>query len=154
MKITINCIGKTKKKYVVQGIKEYSKRLQKYQTIDFNYLQSQSLTKTNSIAIVKKAEGKKILHYMDNKCYNVLLDELGKQITSMKFAALIKHKIGKQDINFFIGGVYGVSPQVKQKADLFLSFSKMTFTHQMIRLLLVEQIYRAFTIIRNKKYHY
>ncbi len=126
MKIKIICLGKTKQKFIEEGIKEYQKRITKYIKLDWQILPDVKLTGSKTIEIVKDQEAK------------ILEDKL---------------IIGK-DMIFVIGGIYGLSNRILEIADLLLSFSRFTFTHQMIRFLLIEQLYRSFTIIKGKKYHY
>jgi 23S rRNA (pseudouridine1915-N3)-methyltransferase len=153
MKISIICLGKSKKKYVELGINEYLKRIPKFYNLKIIEIPDIKLTKTNSIEIVKKKEAEIISKHLHKDDFIIALDETGKQFTSVKFSSYFD-KLSSKNIVFIIGGVYGLDTEIKKKANLILSFSKFTFTHQMIRFLLIEQIYRAFTIINNKKYHY
>ncbi len=151
--ITIVTLGKTKTDYLDIGIKEYSKRISRFAKLKWVYLPDIKLTSTNNIKIVKEKEAEIILHYLKNdNAYKILLDEKGKELSSIEFANLINKK--NFNISFIIGGVYGTADIIKQNVNFILSFSEMTFTHQMIRLFLAEQIYRAITIIKGKKYHY
>jgi len=151
--IKILCLGKSKKKYIENGVNEYLKRLTKYSHIKFEILPDVKLTKTINIEIVKEKEAVIIEKHISENSLIICLDEHGKQLTSLEFSVFL-NKINQKNIIFIIGGIYGISSRIIQKADLILSFSHFTFTHQMIRLLLIEQIYRAFTIIKGKKYHY
>ncbi len=153
MRISIICLGKSKKKYVELGITEYLKRIPNFYNMEIIELPDIKLTKTNSIEIVKKKEADIIRKHLNTGDFIIALDEKGKQFTSVEFSSYFDKLSGK-NLVFIIGGVYGLDLEIKKKADLLLSFSKFTFTHQMIRFLLVEQIYRAFTIIKHKKYHY
>ena len=153
MNIKILCLGKSKKKYIENGVNEYLKRLTKYSHIKFEILPDVKLTKTINIEIVKEKEAVIIEKHISENSLIICLDEHGKQLTSLEFSVFL-NKINQKNIIFIIGGIYGISSRIIQKADLILSFSHFTFTHQMIRLLLIEQIYRAFTIIKGKKYHY
>ncbi|KQC09341.1 MAG: hypothetical protein APR54_03715 [Candidatus Cloacimonas sp. SDB] len=128
------------------------KRLNSYAKIELIEIQDIKLTSTNSIEIVKEKEAKIIEKHLDNRSFLVVLDLNGKQMSSENFAAFLKKS--NKNITFLVGGVYGIAENLLERADLRLSFSKMTFTHQIIRLILLEQIYRAFTIINGKKYHY
>ncbi len=151
--ITIYAVGKTKKNFILEGIKEFEKRISKYQKLKIIILPDVKLTNTINIDIVKRKEADIIISTIKNdNNFKILLDENGNQLDSVGFAKFLnKHNF---NVSFIIGGVYGVDTKIKQYVDYVLSFSKMTFTHQFIRLLLVEQIYRAFTIIKGKKYHY
>ncbi len=150
MNIRIISPGKTKQRFIQDGIDEYMKRLKPFAKIDWIATPDQALRKTNTIEIVKQTEAEHILKRIEPG-FTIALDEHGKEMTSPELADLLS----KHDrIQFVIGGVYGMSDEVRKKSDLVLSFSRFTMTHQMIRLVLVEQIYRAFTILQNKKYHY
>ena len=151
-KIKIICLGKTKQKFIKDGINEYLKRISGQYKIDFLILPDAKLSKNNSVEIVKKKEAEILQKHISSENILIVLDEKGKNFSSLEFADFIQ-KAGK-NIDFIIGGVYGLRENIKRKADLILSFSSFTFTHQMIRLLLTEQIYRAITIINGKKYHY
>ena len=154
MKIKILALGKSKQKFIEDGLQEYLKRLSKYTKTEFIVLPDIKLTGTNSIAIVKDKEASILEKNLNSSSFIIALDENGKQFSSLEFAGLIEKQKGKSDIVFIIGGVYGLSKTILLKADLILSFSKLTFTHQMIRFILTEQLYRAFTILEGKKYHY
>lgn len=151
----IICLGKTKQDFIQKGIEEYSKRLSSYIKIEWKILDDVKLTSGKNIEFVKAEEAKILEKHLNEDDFVILLDENGKMINSTNFSRFIEKKlIFSQPITFLIGGVYGVSNSIKKKANLILSFSRFTFTHQMIRLLLSEQLYRAFTIIKGKKYHY
>lgn len=151
----IICLGKTKQDFIQKGIEEYSKRLSSYIKIEWKILDDVKLTSAKNIEFVKAEEAKILEKHLNEDDFVILLDENGKMINSTNFSRFIEKKlIFSQPITFLIGGVYGVSNSIKKKANLILSFSRFTFTHQMIRLLLSEQLYRAFTIIKGKKYHY
>ncbi|MDO9578905.1 MAG: 23S rRNA (pseudouridine(1915)-N(3))-methyltransferase RlmH [Candidatus Cloacimonadales bacterium] len=154
MKIKILALGKSKQGFIEAGLQEYLKRLSKYTQTEFVILPDVHLTKTNSLEIVKEKEAAILEKYLNERDFIIALDENGNQFKSIEFARLIEQQKGKGDIVFIIGGVYGLSQKILQKANLSLSFSEFTFTHQMIRLILSEQLYRAFTILEGKKYHY
>jgi len=155
MKLKIICLGKTKQKFIEEGIKEYQKRLNKYIKLYWQILPDVKLTGSKTIEIVKDQEAAILEKNLPQSSFLIVLDENGKEFSSEKFAEYLEDKfpIGKEII-FIIGGVYGLSNRIIKKADLVLSFSRFTFTHQMIRFLLMEQLYRSFTIIKGKKYHY
>ncbi|MDA3813223.1 MAG: 23S rRNA (pseudouridine(1915)-N(3))-methyltransferase RlmH [Candidatus Cloacimonetes bacterium] len=155
MKIKIICLGKTKQKFIVEGIKEYQKRISKYAKLNWQILPDVKLTGSKTIKIVKDQEAEILEKSFPASSFIIVLDENGKEFSSEEIAKFIDDKstFGK-DLIFVIGGVYGLSKRILKRADLVLSFSRFTFTHQMIRFLLVEQLYRSFTIIKNKKYHY
>ncbi|MDU4652300.1 23S rRNA (pseudouridine(1915)-N(3))-methyltransferase RlmH [Sneathia sanguinegens] len=150
LKINIIAIGKIKEKYIIDGIAEFSKRLSKY--INLNIIELQEEV-DNSTAIKKESD--KILAYLSKtKSYNILLDLKGKFIDSIELSnKLFDLTLNYSEISFIIGGSRGVSREVKEKADYLLAFSKLTFPHQLFRLILLEQIYRAICISKNIKYH-
>lgn len=155
MKIKIICLGKTKERFVKIGIDKYVNRISKYINLEWKIVADTKLTSTNTIKLVKDQEADTIIKYISEDNYLVALDEKGKIASSKGFAKFLKSKmLGSKDIIFIIGGVYGLSKKVLELADLKLSFSQFTFTHQMIRLLLSEQLYRALTIIHGRSYHY
>lgn len=153
MKIELILIGKTNTKFIVEGIKEYQKRLKHY--IDFTQTELPNV-KAQTTDLQKQKEGENMLKKIKNEDFVVLLDERGKNFTSVEFSEFLEHKmnIGMKKLVFIIGGPFGFSPQMYQRANIQLAFSKMTFTHDMIRLFFIEQLYRGFTIIKNEKYHH
>jgi len=154
MNIRIICPGKTKQKFIQEGIAEYTKRLSAFCKLEMIETADVKLSSSNNIAVVKQKEAEIIGRYLKNGHYLIALDEKGKQYSSIDFAGFIDSYRGVRNIDFVIGGVYGLSDGLRKSADLLLSFSKMTFTHRMIRMLLVEQLYRGFCILNGKKYHY
>lgn len=158
MNITVICVGKLKESYWRDAISEYSKRLSKYCTLQINELKEERLPDNPSPAeeeTVKEAEGKNILKSIRSGSYAVALDVKGKALTSEGLAERLSSLAleGKSDVVFIIGGSLGLSQEVLSRADLRLSFSAMTFPHQMMRVILLEQVYRAFKINRNEVYH-
>ena len=155
MKIRIICLGKTKQKFIEEGIKEYQKRIIKYIKLEWQILPDVKLTGSKTIEIVKDQEAAILEKNFRKSSFLIVLDEKGKEFSSKKFAEYLEEKLPfGRDVIFVIGGVYGLSKRIIERADLVLSFSRFTFTHQIIRFLLVEQLYRSFTIIKGKKYHY
>ena len=159
MKISIACAGKIKEKYLREGIAEFVKRLKPFCQLEFLEITEEKMKDNPSAAekaAVLKAEGERLLKKISPSSYLVVLDVIGRPISSeelsQKMDALALR--GQSHITFLIGGAFGLSDEVRQRADERISFSRMTFTHQMIRLLLVEQIYRAFKISRGEKYHW
>ncbi len=154
LKISVILIGKTKESWIKKVEQEYLKRLSPFAQITIHILKSQ--TQLNNVANIKIKEAKLILENILDKTYLIILDEKGKQFTSINFAQKINQIItqGDSHLTFVVGGTFGLDSRVKQKANLILSFSEFTFTHEMIRPLLFKQLYRAFTIIQNKTYHY
>lgn len=158
MNITVICIGKLKETYWTDAIKEYSKRLSKYCTLAINELKEEKMPDNPSNAeetTVKEAEGKSILKHIKKDAYVIALEIQGKELTSEALSAKMESLgiLGKSDLVFVIGGSIGLSKEVLERADFRLSFSKMTFPHQMMRVILLEQIYRSFKIMRNETYH-
>ena len=158
MQITILQIGKTKHDFVQEAEAEYLKRLQAWAKVNVITLKEAS-TDSDSQSARQKAkdqEGERLIERLPDKTFLIVLDEIGKQFTSPDFAKIIEKNRDFEGANltFVIGGPFGLSDTVRKRANLILSFSKLTFTHEMIRILLLEQIYRAFTIIFNKTYHY
>lgn len=155
MKISLITVGKTDNNYLIDGIRAYNERLKHY--IKFKVVEIQSpknLRKLNPEQL-KEAEGKLLLNYFEGADLIVLLDEKGNTYTSETFAAWIQKQMnaGLRHLVFVVGGAYGFSSEVYQTANSKLSLSSMTFSHQMVRLFFVEQLYRAFTILRNEPYH-
>lgn len=158
MNITIVCIGKLKERYWTEAAQEYSKRLRKYCTLSINELKEAKASDNPSPAeetAVKEAEGKNILKQIKKDAYVIALEIQGEELTSEALSEKIESLgiSGKSDLVFIIGGSLGLSKEVLARADFRLSFSRMTFPHQMMRVVLLEQIYRSFKIIRKEVYH-
>lgn len=158
MKVNIICVGKLKEAYLSDGIKEYLKRLSRFATVNITELSDEKIPDNASDSIcekIKETEGKKILAKIGKDDYVISLCVEGKQMPSEEFASTLSDVLisGKSSISFIIGGSLGLSDEVKKISDLRLSFSKMTFPHQVMRLVLMEQIYRAFKINANEQYH-
>ena len=148
--INIITVGKIKEKYIIDGINEYLKRLAKYAKVNLIELSDDSFDKVKTL----KSESERILSKLDLKSFIVTLEIEGKQMTSVEFANKIDNiLIENSNIDFIIGGSYGLSDDIKNMSRLHLSFSKMTFPHQLFRVLLLEQIYRAYKINNNESYH-
>ena len=149
--IKIICLGKVKEKYLQDGIDEYIKRISKYTQVKIIELEDEGI-KDDKVALKKEKEI--ILKYLNTKDYIIVLDISGKEMTSLEFADKIdKTLIINSDITFIIGGSYGLDEEIKSLSNYRLSFSKMTFPHQLFRLILLEQIYRAYKINHNEEYH-
>ena len=159
MKITIVCAGKIKEKYLTAGINEFLKRLKPMAQVEVLEIHEEKMPDNPSAAEkeqVLQQEGEKLLKLVPSGSFLFVLDVYGEELSSEELAAKID-KLGlggRSSLTFLIGGAFGLSREVRQAADMKLSFSQMTFTHQMVRLLLVEQIYRAFKINRGEKYHW
>lgn len=158
MNIAIICIGKLKEKYWTQAVEEYSKRLRSYCSLEMIELKEARLPDKAGPAeelAVKEAEGKEILKRIKDNMYVITLEVKGKMLSSEKLAEKIEQLglSGDSNIAFVIGGSLGLSEEVSRRADFKLSFSEMTFPHQMMRVILLEQVYRSFKIMRNETYH-
>ena len=156
MKMLLIVVGRTTSGYLKQGVDEYCSRLSHYTSFDIQYVSDVKNTRNLSEAQQKMAEGRLILNATDRSDYVVLLDEHGKQYTSMAFADYIQKRMlsGMKRVVFVVGGPYGFSQEVYDRANDMLSLSKMTFSHEMIRLIFTEQLYRAFTILNHEPYHH
>ena len=156
MKIVLLAIGKTNQQYLIDGITEYQKRLQHY--IKFEILEISNIknTKNLSDSELMKKEGELILNQIQPSDYLVLLDDKGKSFTSTKFSKKLQGWMlsGKKRLVFVIGGAYGLSDSVYSRGNEKLSLSEMTFSHQMVRLFFIEQLYRGYTILNHEPYHH
>ncbi len=158
MRISIVCIGKIKEKYLKLGIDEFSKRLSKYCKLDVIELDDEKAPENLSdkeMLMIKEKEGKKILSKIKDNSYVVALAIDGKNVSSEELADMINNLgvRGTSHIVFVIGGSLGLSDEVLRRANYKLSFSKMTFPHQLMRLILLEQVYRAYRINNGEPYH-
>ncbi|MFU0789741.1 MAG: 23S rRNA (pseudouridine(1915)-N(3))-methyltransferase RlmH [Virgibacillus proomii] len=158
MKITIVSVGKLKEKYLKQGIQEYLKRLSTYAKVKIIEVADEKAPENLSEAqmlVVKQKEGERILSNIHSDTYVITLEITGKILSSEQFASKLDElaTYGKSKIAFVIGGSLGISADVQKRSDLALSFSKMTFPHQVMRFILLEQVYRAFRINRGEPYH-
>lgn len=148
--ITIISVGKLKEKYLNDGINEYLKRLSKYMKVELIEVEDVSFDKEKTL----KEEARNIQKRLNLKSYIITLEIEGKELTSLELSDLInKISINNSDITFIIGGSYGLDDSIKQLSNYKLSFSKLTFPHQLFRLILLEQIYRSYKIINNETYH-
>lgn len=155
MKIKIIALGKIKETFLKDGIEEFLKRLRPYTPVELVELQPIEIKDENLTSKVLEEEANKILANIKQDSYVITLEILGKQLSSEEFASKISEvtNSGISELVFVIGSSCGLSPKVSQRADFKLSISKMTFLHQFARLLLVEQIYRAFKILNHETYH-
>ncbi len=156
MKVTLLAIGNTQAKYLQEGIELYSKRLGHYIPFEFKMLPDVKTTKALTAEKQKEMEGEMFLSVIQQGDWVTLLDERGKEFTSREFAAYIDKKMITipKNLFFIIGGPYGFSKAMYNRANEKLSLSKMTFSHEMIRLFFIEQIYRAMTILKGEPYHH
>ena len=149
--IKIITVGSIKEKYLKEAIDEYTKRISKYTNIEIIEVKDEGLVEPNKSLIL---EEEKILKHINDKDYIITLEIEGKELSSTELASTLdKIQLEASTITFIIGGSYGLSQNIKDKAKLHLSFSKMTFPHQLFRVFLLEQIYRSFKINNNESYH-
>ena len=159
MKIRIVAVGKLKEKYLRESVAEYEKRLAPFASVELRETREEYMAENPSEAQRQQTlakEGERLLRLVPEKSLLIVLDVKGKLLSSEALAKELASLAlqGRSDLTFLIGGAFGLSPAVRERADLRISFSPMTFTHQMVRLLLYEQIYRAFKINRGEKYHW
>lgn len=156
MNIELIVVGKTDMKEVEALISMYSKRINHYVRFAITTLADVRNTKKLSEGEQKRLEGEAILRLMSDSDYVVLLDERGQELRSVEFADLVQRRMsaGTKRLLFVIGGPYGFSEAVYQRANSMLSLSRMTFSHQIVRAIFTEQLYRAFTILKNEPYHH
>ena len=156
MRITLLTVGKTDIKWVSEGLEVYSSRLRHY--IPFEIKEIPELKNASSLSRdqIRTAEGNLILKSLRDSYEVVLLDEHGREFRSVEFASMLEKRLSasSRDLVFVIGGAYGFSTEVYERASSKISLSKMTFSHQMVRTIFVGQLYRAFTIIRGESYHH
>ncbi|MCU0428613.1 MAG: 23S rRNA (pseudouridine(1915)-N(3))-methyltransferase RlmH [Cytophagaceae bacterium] len=157
MKITLLQVGKTEESYLLEGIAIYETRLKKY--VHFQTIQvpaSKLSGSQKNTDVIKKKEGEEILSKVQPSDFFMLLDERGKKYSSREFAQFLQQENNKatKHIVFCIGGAYGFSPEVYQRANAMVSLSQFTFPHQLVRLIFAEQLYRVHTILKNEPYHH
>ncbi|WP_140936671.1 23S rRNA (pseudouridine(1915)-N(3))-methyltransferase RlmH [Sphingobacterium lumbrici] len=156
MRITLLCIGKTDDKYIQEGIEKYLKRLKHYISFQMVIMPDIKNVKNISEAQQKEKEAELFLKNITSQDFVILLDEFGKELRSVELSSFLEQKMvsSVQHLVFLIGGPYGFSDLVKQRANYSLSLSKLTFSHQMVRLFFIEQIYRGFSIMKGEPYHH
>ena len=156
MKIKLIVVGKTSAKYLVEGENEYENRLKYYTKFEEIVVPDVKQSGKWSESQLKKKEGQLILGKLENSDHVILLDDKGKSFSSIDFANLLQQKMSSslKSLVFIVGGAFGFSHEVYQRANSKLSLSKMTFSHQMVRLIFKEQLYRGFSILRGEKYHH
>lgn len=158
MKITIISVGKLKEPFLREGILEYSKRLKKYCQLEILEVEDEKTldsVKEELLERIRQKEGDKILRKLPEKSYLITLEIEGKNFSSIELANHIQEKCieGQSHLTFVIGGSLGLSKEVRERSHLKLSFGKMTYPHQLMRVILLEQIYRSFRIIHKEPYH-
>jgi 23S rRNA (pseudouridine1915-N3)-methyltransferase len=156
MKVQIWSFGKEHESYVREGIQLFSDRLKHYCDFEFKILNAGKGTSTLPETELKKKEAKVLLSILEPQHVLVVLDERGKDLSSMQLSAFLQNHqtIASRTLVFLIGGAYGIDESVLLKARNVFSLSKLTFPHQLVRLILAEQLYRAFAILNNEKYHH
>jgi len=156
MKIKVLSIGKTEEKYLKEGIELYCKKIIHYFPFEYEELPAVKQTKNGTINEQKKREGDMILKRLNPSDVVILLDETGTHYSSVRFSEFLQHKmmqVNKQLV-FIVGGAYGFSQELYARKDDLISLSLMTFSHQMVRLIFLEQLYRAASILKNEPYHH
>lgn len=156
MKITLWSIGGKHEAYVKEGIEDFTQRINRYFHCEWKLVAPPKNAASLSEAEQKDAESRHLLESLDPVDYVVLLDERGKMLDSPKLAKLLNERAvnGARRVHFVIGGAFGVNEAVRKRADLVWQLSQLVFPHQLVRLILSEQVYRACTILRNEKYHH
>ncbi len=156
MQIQLILTGKTRFPFVREGMGEYTKRLKRYTGFQLRTLPDLKNTGSWPQSRVMQEEGRRIIKSLSDRDYAVLLDERGKAMGSIEFAEFLERR--QQDparnLVFIVGGAFGFSPEMYERGDMLLSLSKMTFSHQLVPLIFIEQLYRAFTIIGGAPYHH
>jgi len=155
MKIKLIVVGKTDETYLTEGIKKYFERVKHYVSFDIEIIPDVKMGKKSNINIQKEKEGELILAKIKKSDFLILLDEKGKEFDSVGFSQFLQKRMNAGlDLVFVIGGPFGFSKAVYQQAQSKIAISQMTFSHQMIRLLFIEQLYRGFSILKGEKYHH
>jgi 23S rRNA (pseudouridine1915-N3)-methyltransferase len=156
MKITLVLTGKTEIDYILKGSEEYIKRIKRYVSFEVVSVPDIKNAKNLSIEQYKQKEAENQAKFLQNVDLILLLDEFGKEYSSVEFARYIESKMqaSVKNMVFVVGGAYGFAEEIKKMSHHSISLSQLTFPHQLVRLIFLEQLYRAFTIIRNEKYHH
>ena len=156
MKISFWSVGKANEPYIKQGVEEFTKRITRYFKADWSIIPVPKNAATLSEIDLKKKEGEIIIDWLNKDDYLLVLDERGKQMSSEGLANFIQARANEstKQLVFLIGGAYGIDEAVLKRADYTWSLSPLVFPHQLVRLILAEQVYRACTILRNEKYHH
>jgi len=156
MKVKLVAIGRTDEPYLIEGMKEYETRIQRYLSLEIVEIPGLKNASHLGKPEWKAKEAAKILPYFTPTDIIILLDENGKEMSSVKFSSFLNQKFssGSKNLVFIIGGPFGFDETLKKKAHFQLSLSQMTFSHQMVRLFFLEQLYRALTILKNESYHH
>lgn len=156
MKISFWSIGKNHEPYIKQGVEDFTKRISRYFKVDWQIIPVPKNAANLSEMDLRKKEGETILEWLNDDDYLITLDERGKQLSSEGLATFLQSRANesRRQLIFLIGGIYGIDKPVLKRADFTWSLSQLVFPHQLVRLILAEQVYRACTILRNEKYHH
>ena len=156
MKLQLVVIGKTDMDYIIEGIQEYEKRIRHYISYESIVIPALNNVAGYTSSEVRIREAEQILKHISVSDYLVLLDEKGREMNSIEFSGFLSQRFssGIKSLVFIVGGAFGVDEQIKKKANILLSISQMTFSHQMVRLFFLEQLYRGLTILNNESYHH
>lgn len=156
MKVQLWSVGKNHEPYVKTGVEDFTKRISKYYPVEWNIIPQPKNAAMLSEMDLKKKEGETILRFLDKSDYLVALDERGRQMSSEGLAEFIGKRSNEsvKNLVFLIGGAFGLDDAVLNRADFRWSLSQLVFPHQLVRLILAEQVYRACSILRNEKYHH
>jgi 23S rRNA (pseudouridine1915-N3)-methyltransferase len=155
IKLKFIFVGKTKEPWIAEGIEHYQKMLSKFAELEFITVKDEKVTEHSSEKIILEKEGERVLKSLDENSFSFVLDSKGKTLSTEELAELFKEKMnqGYNDFIFVTGSSLGLSAEVMNSVNFRLSLSKMTFPHQLVRLILLEQVYRAFSIIKGGRYH-
>lgn len=156
MKLELLCVGKTRERFIQEGLDKYSKYVRPYAELTIREIKEEKIYDLKDAPLIRKREAERLLKAVPAGAYLIALDERGQEYTSHEFAHDLNVLIesGVREVAFIIGGAMGLDESVTQRAGKVLALSRWTFTHEMARLVLLEQVYRAFTIIKGKTYHY
>jgi 23S rRNA (pseudouridine1915-N3)-methyltransferase len=155
VKIKIISVGKTKESWIKEGVSHYQKLLKRYAELQLIEIKEEKVTKSRAAEDILDAEAERILKHLDTTSLSIALEHKGEKLSSEEFAVWLGEKLslGRGEFTFVLGGALGLSPKVQSACSFRLSLSRMTFTHEMSLLILLEQIYRAFSILKGSKYH-
>jgi 23S rRNA (pseudouridine1915-N3)-methyltransferase len=156
MKLTVVCVGRTREGFIRAGIEKYLRYLKPYADVEIKDVREERIVDLKEAPLVRRREAERITKTIAPGAHAVALDERGRELTSHEFAAFISNAMdsGVKEVTFVIGGAMGLDETVTRQARMVLAVSRWTLTHEMARLVLMEQLYRAFTIITGKTYHY
>ena len=155
MKIKLFTIGKTDDSYLLEGFNKYATRLKHYIDFELKEIPDVKVGKKLNTNLQKESEGKEILKLISSSDFIILLDEKGKEYNSVGFAQFIQKRMNSgMDLTFVVGGPFGFSDEIYHRSDMRIALSQMTFSHQMVRLFFIEQLYRSLSILKGEKYHH